>query len=827
MNHPTPLPLSGITVLEIGGGAAAAYCGRLLADAGATVTTTAVAGDDRLQGVVRSDGPAETAFAAWLGAGKRPANAQDAQSVSDLTKTFDLVIVGESSTFDTALARPARAVVDLSWFGDQGPWREWRGTDLVIEALTGLPQMAGPVDGPPIHAGDRHATTVAGVTAYIAAASALLAGPGSAPRRLDVSILEANIALSEMHMHFFERDALPMRRCGLNRFHPNSPVGVYPCKDGWVGITATTPDQWKSLCVALGMDKEGADPHLATRELRFERLDEVEGAMIGALAAKTADEWAALGRQHKVPIVVVPDAPGILGHPIFRDRGALASFAHEGAPLRVPRAPFSLTATPVRSELEAGDGRAARTEASAPAIDPQTTRIGEPTAADPGDSGAGRARDSDATTDAARADAPPLAGLTIVDFAMGWAGPLASRMLADLGADVIKIEAGRYPDWWRGVNWTAEYIAAKGYEDAKGFCALNRGKRGVSLDLTTEAGRALTLKLIAGADAVVENQAAGVMAKLGLGYEQLSAVNPDLVMLSMSAFGTGNAWSDTRAYGSTLEQGAGLPSFMGFPDTPPTMVQLAYGDPVGGLFGCAAAVTALVHRARGGRGQYVNLSMVEAMLQFAAQPLLTHQVDPAAPLRRGNRHVAFAPHGIYPAAGTDQWIALALDDDAAFPRLAALVGRPEWASDPALATASGRRTREDALDAAIAAWSASQDRDAAAAALQAAGVAAAPLLHAQEIAGNAHLEAQGFFIDLVREFSGPQRQAGPAIRQDGRRLGARFPAPLLGEHSREVLAARAGVDAAAFDALVARDIVTFEPKSLRATILPSTGKGGA
>lgn len=410
---------------------------------------------------------------------------------------------------------------------------------------------------------------------------------------------------------------------------------------------------------------------------------------------------------------------------------------------------------------------------------------------------------------------------------MGWAGPLASRMLADLGADVIKIEAGRYPDWWRGVNWTAEYIAAKGYEDAKGFCALNRGKRGVSLDLTTEAGRELTLRLIAGADAVVENQAAGVMGKLGLGYEQLAAVNPDLVMLSMSAFGTGNAWSDTRAYGSTLEQGAGLPSFMGFPGTSPTMVQLAYGDPVGGLFGCAAALTALAHRRRGGRGQYVNLSMVEAMLQFAAQPLLRRQTDPAATLRHGNRHPVFAPHGIFPAAGEDQWIAVALDDDAAFPRLAALLGRPEWAADPTLATAAGRKAREDDLEAAIAVWAAHRDRDTAAAALQAAGVAAAPLLHAQEIAGNAHLEASGFFIDLVREFSGPQRQAGPAIRQDGRRLGARFPAPLLGEHSRAVLAARADVDEAAFDSLVERDVVTFAPKSLRATILPSTSGGGA
>lgn len=802
MSEPTALPLAGLRVLEIGGGAAAAYCGRLLADAGASVTRVALTGDDPDAGIRRNDATTEAAFAAWLAAGKQALDPEDAQALTERTTHVDLVLVGETSRFTAAQAHPACAVVSLRWFGEAGPWRDWRGTDLIVEALTGLPQMAGPVDGPPIHAGDRHATTVAGVTAYIAALAALLAAPAPT-QRFSVSLLEASIALSEMHMHFFERDGLPMRRYGLNRFHPNSPVGVYPCKDGWVGITATTPDQWKSLCVALGMDKEGADPQLATRELRFERLDEVEGAMIRALAARTADEWAALGRRHKVPIVVVPDAPGILTHPIFQDRGALTGFTHAGQGLRAPRTPFSLSATPVRTHLEP------------PA--PADEAPGAPPF---------RAAAADAST-GADPQRPPLAGLTVVDFAMGWAGPLASRLLADLGADVIKIEAGRYPDWWRGVNWTAEYIAARGYEDAKGFCALNRGKRGVSLDLTTEAGRALTLKLIAGADAVVENQAAGVMAKLGLGYEQLRAVNPDLVMLSMSAFGTGNAWSDTRAYGSTLEQGAGLPSFMGFPDTPPTMVQLAYGDPVGGLFGCAAALTALVHRRRGGPGQYVNLSMVEAMLQFAAQPLLQHQVDPDAALRRGNRHPVFAPHGLYPAAGTDQWIALALDDEAAFGRLATLIGQPAWATDPGLTTAAGRRARADALDAAIAAWSCTQDRDTAAASLQAAGVAAAPVLHAEEIAAHPHLEACDFFIDLERAFSGPQRQAGPAILRDGQRLGARFPAPLLGEHSQAVLGARAGVDAAAFAALVAQDIVTFAPKSLRATILPSTGKGGA
>src|SRR5262249_22739037 len=160
------------------------------------------------------------------------------------------------------------------------------------------------------------------------------------------------------------------------------------------------------------------------------------------------------------------------------------------------------------------------------------------------------------------------------------------------------------------------------------------------------------------------------------------------------------------------------------PGTPPTMAHLAYGDPVGGLYGCAALLTAMVHKRRTGEGQFVNLSIVEAMLQFTTPGLLQHQVDPAAPLRRGNRHPVFAPHGIYPWAGEDGWVAIAIDDPPAFDALARIIGRGDWSGDVSLATAEGRRCREDEIDAAITAWSRGQDPHVAAALLQSAGVAA-------------------------------------------------------------------------------------------------------
>ncbi len=802
----TPPALSGLKVLEIAGGAAAAYCGRLLCDAGANVSVIALNDASRLAGLDRNathdnsgddiGARADRRYADYLHAGKQWLPSPDNDSaLLALCAQADLVIVGEASGFEASLSQPRIASIALSWFGRQaGPYRDWAGSDLVVQALSGMPQMAGRIEGPPTFFGDRQSTVVAGVTAYIAACAALLAPASSGPRRFDLSILEANIVLSEMHMHFFERDAIPMQRCGINRFSPNSPVGVYPCRDGWVGITITTPDQWRSLCKALELHAQAADEGLVTRELRFSRQDEVEAALHRALAAKTAVQWAELGRLHKVPIVVVPDAQGILDHPIFAARGSLAQLTIDGARMHVPRTPFGLHRTPVRTDL---DG-------------PNPTDTGSHSSAQWSSSAAA----------AGAQDAPPLSGVTVIDFAMGWAGPLASRLLGDLGATVLKIEAARYPDWWRGVNWTPEYIRDKAYENAKTFLAMNRGKRGVSVDLTTPEGRELALTLVAQADMVVENQASGVLAKLGLGYDDAVRVNPEIVMVSMSAFGTGNAWSDTRAYGSTLEQGAGVPSFMGFEGDPPTMAHLAYGDPVGGLFGCAAGLTALVGKRRTGHGQYANVSMIEAMLQFTAPALLAHQTGGAGVKRRGNRHASLVPHGIYAAQGTDQWLAISVHSAQAFAALGRAIGQSHW-HEARWQSVASRRTHEDEIDAAIAAWAAQHEPRAAAARLQAAGVAAAPLLHAQELFDNAHFAAGDFYIDLQRAFSGPQRQIGVSILQNGRRLGARSPAPLLGEHSQDVLRQHAGVTDQRFEQLLATGVVSFAPAPSRNIVAPS------
>ena len=198
------------------------------------------------------------------------------------------------------------------------------------------------------------------------------------------------------------------------------------------------------------------------------------------------------------------------------------------------------------------------------------------------------------------------------------------------------------------------------YEKAARYCIMNRNKRGITLDLTRPQGLDLAKHLMADADVVVDNYSVEVLPKLGLGYDVLSRLNPKLVMMSMSAFGAGSAYRDCRAYGSTLEQGSGLPSVVGDADGPPVMSHTAFGDAVGGLNGCAAVLTALIHAKLTGEGQFIDLAQIECMMPFAAPWIIAHSIDGKEPVKYGNRHPDFVPHGCFRCAGEDGWIVVAV-----------------------------------------------------------------------------------------------------------------------------------------------------------------------
>ena len=401
----------------------------------------------------------------------------------------------------------------------------------------------------------------------------------------------------------------------------------------------------------------------------------------------------------------------------------------------------------------------------------------------------------------------PLEGIRIIDLSMGWAGPLATRNLADMGAQVIKVESCERFDWWRSWEATQAWIADNGAEKSPQYLYVNRNKQDITLDLENPRGRELLLQLVATADALVENYSGGVLPKLKLDYSYLIEANPSLVMVSMPAFGSTGPWSQFRAYGSTVEHSSGLPHLVGDPEEAPTMQHVAFGDAVGGLNGTAAILTALWHKRRSGEGQFVDLSQVECLFPLAAPGILHQSVYGQSPRRSGNKHPDHAPHGVYPCEGDDAWVVIQVTDEIQWHRLQDLI--------PALAPfgdVDERLDKREALDECVRAWT--QQRPAAAVMqlLQGVGVTAAKLNNAQAILDEPHLQDRGYLQWLEREYVGVQPHPSPPFRVTADPIPINSPAPTLGQHNHDILRELLGLGAAELEELEQQGVIGTKPR---------------
>jgi crotonobetainyl-CoA:carnitine CoA-transferase CaiB-like acyl-CoA transferase len=751
-------PLSHLRVIELGTLPAGAYAARLFADFGAEVIKVEQNGGDPTRAFPPIIAPDASGWFAYLNYGKK--------SVTAEAVDLDALLAGADVLIDSTGAHPARGTdharqhlvtIDLSWFGASGPYRDFRATDAMVRALAGFVQLIGPAEGPPLTLPDYQSAIMGGLAAFIPAMATLIANQG---RRWEVSVHEATIALAEYQA--IEAWATgPQKRWGFNRFTPTYPMGVYRCKQGFIGITIVTPAQWNAFCQLMGMADLGRDPHHVMGGERLQRADALEARFIPRFLDRTAEEWFALGLEHRLPFAIVPDMKQVLSWPVFRDREAIVPIEVGRRTVEAPGTPFHLTRTP-------------------PNFGGKVPEVGE-------HNGAVASR---ATPAVQRATGRPLEGLRIIDLSMGWAGPICTRNLADLGADVIKVEACGYPDWWRGVDNRPETVAQRLYEKSHRFNIMNRGKRAITLDLTVPDGVALAKALVKGADAVIENYSAEVLRKFGLDYPELAKVNPSIVMVSMAAFGGSGPWRETRAYGSTLEQGSGLPSVGGRPDDPPMMNHLAFGDAVGGLNACSAMLIALLHRKRTGEGQFIDLSQVQCMLPFTAAWAIEQSATGTVTPRAGNRHPLYAPHGVFPSVGEDKWVFVAATGDAMRAALEKVVGG----------------TSEEA----VAAWTRQRSADEAMATLQRAGVVAGAVRHPVELIDDSHLAARGFWQWIDRAHVGRHPQPSAPYREAGTPVAVTTPAPTLGEYNEAVLRSVLGLSSTEIERLARDGVIGTE-----------------
>ena len=380
-------------------------------------------------------------------------------------------------------------------------------------------------------------------------------------------------------------------------------------------------------------------------------------------------------------------------------------------------------------------------------------------------------------------------GLKVVDLTQVWIGPMMTRILSDLGANVIKIERTETPDTVRsgflaGNNASGDFWNNR----SQYFAARNAGKRAMQLDLRSEQGREILMRLLEDADIMAENFTPGAIRRMGLGYDDLKERFPRLVYISMSGYGQEGPLAHRKAVGMSMEPAAGAVAVTGYPGEDPLKTGQTWVDHYAGLHATAAVITALIYRERSGRGQYVDISMQEATIPTLGRHLADYLVNGREKVGGdGNRRRGMV-RGAYPCEGADNYVAISARDEAEWSALCGVLGRDEWRDDPRFASADARWANHDALDELIAGWAAQRTKFEAAELLQAAGVPAGPVLQAPEVLADPQLGARGFWDQLELTGWGEvpvQRYFSPHI--DGESFGAKDRAPLLGEHTDELL----------------------------------------
>jgi crotonobetainyl-CoA:carnitine CoA-transferase CaiB-like acyl-CoA transferase len=407
----------------------------------------------------------------------------------------------------------------------------------------------------------------------------------------------------------------------------------------------------------------------------------------------------------------------------------------------------------------------------------------------------------------------PLSDLRILDLTHVWAGPLAVRMLSDLGAQVVKIEApyGRGPQVYPSEplgGWLGGEPGDKPWNNNALFVKLHRNRRSLCMDLKKQAGKALLLELVAEADAVIENYSATAMERMGLGYEVLRQTNQEIVYVTMPGFGASGPYSDRVAFGPVVEPMSGLTTMLGYSPEEPRNSAMALMDPVAATHAVAAVVTALRERQRTGRGSLVELSLHEGGVSYSGPWLLDQQLG-LAPSCLGNRHPKMVPHGIYRCQGEDQWLALACEQDDQWQSLLALLEQDgAGAGMQSRWRLAERREQENQIDSAISSWTANNDKNQLTERLQENGIPAGPVSAAPEMVKDPQTQHRGFFVSYER-FDTPM--PGNPIHLSGLDSSEWTPCPGLGEHNSEVLADWLGYDDRKINELSNADVLLDRP----------------
>jgi benzylsuccinate CoA-transferase BbsF subunit len=381
---------------------------------------------------------------------------------------------------------------------------------------------------------------------------------------------------------------------------------------------------------------------------------------------------------------------------------------------------------------------------------------------------------------------PPLDGIRVADFCWAWAGPYGALQLAHLGAEVIRIESQTRPCPSRLIPPWADG-KKDGFNRSGYFNQYNQGKRSLTLNLKKPEGLDIAKKVVAKSDIVTENFAGGVMDKMGLGYEVLRAIKPDIIMVSLSGYGATGPEKGYVSYGPPQVALSGMSSLTGYKDDQPRQAGFSYGDPNGGVHGTFAVMCALLHRAKTGNGQYIDLSQREACAMLLPEGIMEYAMNGTQPPRNGNRDPYMAPHGVFRCKGEDRWVSIVVGTEDEWQRFCKAIGQPALATDARFSTLAARKENEEALEQIVTTWTRGLSPDEVTQKLQHAGVAAYPTLDGNDLLANPHVAARGYFVELEHAEVGKRRHLGIPWKMSRTPCEVRRPAPLFGQDTDYVL----------------------------------------
>jgi crotonobetainyl-CoA:carnitine CoA-transferase CaiB-like acyl-CoA transferase len=775
-------PLGGVRVIDLTD-LRGAMCSRILADLGADVL--------RVEAPATTDVDRSVTAYRYRNANKRATvldlhDEAGRAALDILLASADVLIENLGPTrhrehgldpSEVAQRHPHLVHAALTDLGLDGPRAHWHLEPLPALASTGGLFSTGFPQLPPNWLPGYLAHDCASVYAAAGVVAALLARDESGlGQRVEVSAQEAGLAgltpwSVALEDYVKVSPLLPFK----GTRNADGAYWVLPARDGWIRSVIGTPRQWHGFVALLGHPDALIGEAWEAHGFRLMNLDVIRMVAEDSLRDRTRAQLFAESLALGTTVGVLHTPSEFVAHEQTAHREFFAATGYPGlgdAPFAT--APYRLAATPASLR---GPAPQASTLVSADAgFAPRSA--GERVTPAPSGAASGAA------------SAPPLGraprqgtgllldGVRVVEFGMAAVVPEMCGVLSELGAEVIKVESMQHPDVLRTTG-------AGGINRNFTFNAESRGRESVTIDASTNEGRALALALCAQADIVAENYRGGVLDRLGLGYDQVQRVNPDVIYVSSQGYGRGGPFGEMPAFGPLNAGFAGLHHRWSSPDGPyPCGTSMNHPDHIAGKLLAVAVLAALRHRSHTGAGQYLDMAQTEAAAYLLGEMYLDGALTGIEPGSVGNSSDHHVPHGVYPAAGDDRWVAIAVSDDDAFARFGGALG---WGDDPSLATLPDRLARRDELDKRVSAWTETLDPADAAAQLQAVGVSAMAVMGPADHHADEHLAARQFIVTLEHPEVGTERHVGNPIRLSRTPQRTAASAPCLGADTIAVL----------------------------------------